>query len=96
MCDQGLKVNFTKLECLVPNKDNEVIMTGTKSNNSCYLWGPQETECFSMCMMSNKDESRLWNQNLCHIHLKGMMKVLSSEAVRDIPKLKIDEDKIYG
>lgn len=43
ICDQGLKVNFTKYECLVTNKEGEFIMTKTKSKEKCYLWRPQET-----------------------------------------------------
>lgn len=28
LCDQGLKVNFTKSECLVTNENGEVIVKG--------------------------------------------------------------------
>lgn len=30
LCDQDLKVNFTKSECLVINEKNEVIMKGSR------------------------------------------------------------------
>jgi len=36
LCDQGLKVNFTKLKCLVTNEQNEVIMKGTRSMDNYY------------------------------------------------------------
>ena len=46
--------------------------------------------------MSKDDKVNLWHQKLGHLHLKGMKKILSKEAIRDIPKLKIDEGKICG
>ena len=46
--------------------------------------------------MSKDDETKLWHQKIGHLHLKGMKKVLSKEAVRGIPKLKIDEGRICG
>ncbi|XP_058775546.1 uncharacterized protein LOC131649805 [Vicia villosa] len=73
----------------------EVTMKENRSKDNCYLWSPQEVEC-STCLMTNEDEAKLWHQNLGYLHLKGMKKVLSSEAVRGIPKLKIDEERIFG
>lgn len=96
LCDQGLKVNFTKSECLVINKKNEAIMKGAISKDNFYLWTPQETYCLSTCLMSKEYEAKLWHQKLGHSHMKGMKKVLSKEAVRGIPKLKIDEGRICG
>jgi len=37
LCDQGLKVNFAKLKCLVTNEQNEVIMKGTRLKDNCYV-----------------------------------------------------------
>lgn len=37
ICDQGLKVNFTKSECLVTNEKNKVIMKGARSKDNCYI-----------------------------------------------------------
>lgn len=96
LCDQGLKVNFSKSECIVTNEKNKVIMKGARSKYNCYLWTPQERDCLSTCLMSKEDQTKLWNQKLGHLHLKGMKKVVSKEAVGGIPKLKIDEGRIYG
>jgi transposase InsO family protein len=38
----------------------------------------------------------LWHQRLGHLHLKGMKRALSSEAIRGLPNLKIVEDNICG
>jgi hypothetical protein len=46
--------------------------------------------------MSKEEEVKLWHQKLGHLHLKGMKKVISSEAIRGLPNLKIVEDNICG
>lgn len=94
--DQGIKFNFTKSKCFITNEKGEVIMKGSRSKDNCYLWSPLETECFSTCLMTSEDEAKPWHQKLGHFHLKCMKKVLSSEVVRGIPKLKIDEERICG
>jgi hypothetical protein len=38
LCDQGMKVNFTKSECLVNNEERELVLRGTRSKDNCYLW----------------------------------------------------------
>lgn len=96
LCDQGLKVNFNKSECMVTNEKDEAIMKGDISKDNCYLWTPQETDCLPTCLMSKEEETKLWNQNLGHLHLKGMKKVMPKEAVIGIPKLKIDEGRTCG
>ncbi|MCH86966.1 gag-pol polyprotein, partial [Trifolium medium] len=42
LCDQGIKVNFTKSECLVTSDKGELLMKGVRSKDNCYLWIPQE------------------------------------------------------
>ena len=69
-------------------------MNGTISKDNFYLWS--SPQCILTCLISKYDEVNLWNQKLGHLHLKGMKKILSKEATRDIPKLKIDEGRIYG
>lgn len=38
LCDQGLTIKFNKVECIVTNKNHEMVMKGSKSKNNCYLW----------------------------------------------------------
>jgi hypothetical protein len=54
LCDQGLKVNFNKSECMVTNEKDEAIMKGARSKDNCYLWTPQETDCLSSYLMSKE------------------------------------------
>ncbi|KAK2417316.1 putative mitochondrial protein [Trifolium repens] len=96
LCDQGMKVNFTKSECLVNNEEGELVLRGTRSKDNCYLWMPQEEALTSTCLATTEDEVQLWHQKMGHLNLKGMKKVISLEAVRGIPKLKIVEGKVCG
>jgi len=96
LCDQGLIVNFSKLECQITNKEGEVLIKGTRSKDNCYLWVPQEEAHLSICLLSKEEEVKLWHQKLGHLHLKGMNKALSSEAIRGLHDLKIVEGNICG
>jgi hypothetical protein len=40
LCDQGMRVDFSKSACVVTDKKREVIMRGIKSKGNCYLWIP--------------------------------------------------------
>lgn len=45
LCDQGLSVNLNKEECIITNKDHEMVMKGPKSKKNCYLWIPLCISC---------------------------------------------------
>src|SRR3954464_7201440 len=94
LCDQGYQVNFTKDECVVTNKEKEVVMRGVRSKDNCYLWVSHESSYSTVC--SKEEEAKQWHQKLGHLHLRGMKRLISLEAVRGIPKLQIDEGKICG
>ncbi|KAK2388640.1 putative mitochondrial protein [Trifolium repens] len=96
LCDQGMKVNFTKSECLVNNEEGQLMLRGTRSKDNCYLWMPQEEALTSTCLVTTEDEVQLWHQKMGHLNLKGMKKVISLEAIRGIPKLRIVEGKVCG
>ena len=92
--DQGLIVNFTKLECLVTNEKVVVLMKGIRSKDNCYLWVPQKTTYSSTCLMTKEDKGNLWHQKLGHMNLKGIKKIMSKKDIRGLPKLKIKEGKV--
>jgi hypothetical protein len=68
-------------------------MKGVRSKDNYYLWSSKETNYTSTCLISKEDEVNLWHQKLGHLHLKGMKKIMSKEAIRGIPKLKFEEGK---
>ncbi|MCI17065.1 gag-pol polyprotein, partial [Trifolium medium] len=96
LCDQGMKVNFTKTECLVTDDKGDLLMKGVRSKDNCYLWIPQEETNLSTCLTTKEDEVKLWHQKLGHLNLRSMKKAISEEAIRGLPKLKIEEGNICG
>ncbi|XP_045792050.1 uncharacterized protein LOC123886812 [Trifolium pratense] len=52
LCDQGMKVKFTKSECLVTNDKGDLLMKGVRSKDNCYLWVPQEEANVSTCLIT--------------------------------------------
>ncbi|WJX67069.1 hypothetical protein P8452_51565 [Trifolium repens] len=96
LCDQELKVDYSKDECLVTNDKGELLMKGARSKDNRYLWVPQETTHFTTYLISQEDEASLWHQRLGHLNLKGMKKLVSREAIRGPPKLAIQEGDIRG
>ncbi|GAU48358.1 hypothetical protein TSUD_282610 [Trifolium subterraneum] len=62
LCDQGLKVNFTKAECLVTSENDELLMKGVRSKDNCYLWVSQEEANLSTCFIAKENEVTLWHQ----------------------------------
>ncbi|MCI18721.1 gag-pol polyprotein, partial [Trifolium medium] len=96
LCDQGLKVNFTQSECLVTDDNGEILMKGARSKDNCYLWVSREGDNSSTCLIAKEDEVKLWHQRLGHLNLRSMKKAITEEAIRGLPKLKIEEGNIYG
>jgi hypothetical protein len=54
LCDQGLDVIFTKTECLIINKDSEVIMEGIRTKNNCYMWSSQMDDPSKMSTVARR------------------------------------------
>ena len=60
------------------------------------LMSKEEESFISTCLLSKEEKIKLWHQRLGHLHLKGVKKALSSEAIRGLPDLKIVEGSICG
>ncbi|CAJ2662295.1 unnamed protein product [Trifolium pratense] len=93
---KGMKVNFTKNECLVSNNEGDILMRGVRSKDNCYLWIPLEEASVSTCLLTKNEEVKLWHQKLGHLNLKSMKRVISEEAIRGLPSLQIQEGNICG
>jgi len=96
LCDQGLKVNFTKLKWLVTYEHSEVIMKGTRSKDNCYSWIPKEIVKSSTCLISKDEEVKLWHQKLGHLNLRSMKRIKKEEDIKGLPKFQREEGKACG
>ena len=93
--DQDLTVTFTKSNCSVTREDNSVFMKGLRSPDNCYLWSAPQTPSPS-CLLSRADVTDLWHKRLGHLNLRSLGQLVSKEAVRRLPELKIKEERICG
>src|ERR1044072_10030345 len=96
LCDQGLEVRFNKEKCLATAENQEIVMRGARSKDNSYMWMSQEECRMSRCLLPKEDEVKFWHKKLCHLNLKSMNRIISEEAVRGLPKTKIEEGGICG
>jgi hypothetical protein len=71
-------------------------MKGVRSKDNCYSWEPQEEVGMSTCLVTKEDEVKLWHQKLGHLNLRSIKNAIAEEAIRGLPKLKIEEGNICG
>lgn len=43
--DQEFKVSFNKGKYVVPRKEDEEVINGSRSKDNCYLWRSESTSC---------------------------------------------------
>jgi hypothetical protein len=97
LCDQGFYVQFTKELCVVMNGCNQEVMRGARSKDNCYLWESKVSNNSSTCPLAKEEqEVKLWHGRPEQLHLRGMKKIISKEAIRGIPNLLMDERKGCG
>jgi hypothetical protein len=49
-----MNIIFTKTECLIVNKDSEVIMEGIRTKNNCYMWSSQMDDPSKMSIVARR------------------------------------------
>lgn len=82
LCDEGLKVVFTQLECQALDTNGKVVLSGIRSGNNCYMW-QKTVKC-----LSAKNDVKLWHQKLGHMNVRNLSTLVKNDIVRGIPKLK--------
>ncbi|XP_057445983.1 uncharacterized protein LOC130738093 [Lotus japonicus] len=82
LCDLDLNVSFNKAGCKVTDENGEVVITGVRSKDNCYMWSPQNKAMSLVCLVSKEDEAKLWHQKLGHLNPTSMRMVISKKAKR--------------
>ncbi|GAA0163499.1 hypothetical protein LIER_43650 [Lithospermum erythrorhizon] len=90
LCDEGMKVAFTKEACVVSNISDKLIMKGTRSPDNCYLWSPHK-----VMSCRTEEDVEMWHIKLGHTNYRNIQQLIFKEAVKGLPKLEIKE-KICG
>ena len=71
ICDNGLKVLFTKYECEILDGGGDCMCVGVRTTDNCYGLTPSiSNKCFSVKI----DQVDLWHQRLGHASHKQLVK----------------------
>ena len=97
LCDNEMTVKFDKERCLITNLNNDLIMTGVRSTNSCYVFEKAEKELpQSRCNQAITNNVDIWHKRLGHVNYKTLDKLVKKELIRGIPKLSAKTQSVCG
>ncbi|XP_010412595.1 PREDICTED: uncharacterized protein LOC104698916 [Camelina sativa] len=91
LCDEGLTVMFTKIDCKAVDESGSVKLYGVRSGNNCYMWQRNSFKCFSA-----QGSLDLWHQRLGHMNVRNLTTLVNKEIIRGVPKLKGEENMVCG
>ena len=83
LCDEGLRVVFTKTECQAIDVKGNIVLEGIRSANNCYMWKPLE-----VCLPASESQLDLWHKRIGHMNVNGMQRIVKANVVRGVPKLE--------
>ncbi|KAL0715908.1 hypothetical protein Bca4012_065230 [Brassica carinata] len=90
LCDDGLTVVFTAVDCRAINQYGVTILQGIRSGNNCYMWD-KKVKC-----LSAQGDADLWHRRLGHMNIRNMTNQIHKDMIRGVPKLKIDDKMVCG
>ncbi|XP_023638897.1 uncharacterized protein LOC111830634 [Capsella rubella] len=89
LCDDGLKVTFTKTACHARDENDNEILSGIRSENNCYMWKKSES-----CLSTTTSKLDLWQKRLVHINTQSLIKIVNAEVVKRVPRLERKSDTV--
>ena len=89
LCDDALKVIFTKIECQAIDENGNTVLYGVHSGNNCYMWKSSNT-----CLSAAGSELELWHKQLGHMNVQSLVKIIRAGVVRGVPKLSDKLDAV--
>ncbi|KAA0067345.1 putative mitochondrial protein [Cucumis melo var. makuwa] len=93
LCDQGYKVSFDDVGCVVMNKENQICMSGKRQTDNCYHWNSNMSDT---CQLTRSDQTWLWHKKLGHVSMRGLEKIIKNEAIVGIPNLDVNGNFFCG
>ncbi|GAA0142754.1 hypothetical protein LIER_03582 [Lithospermum erythrorhizon] len=86
LCDNRMKVSFSKEACYVSNSSDQLIMQGNRSSDNFYRSTPQKA-----LHSRTHNDAQLWDKNLGHSNFRNIQQLIAKEAVRGLPHLVVKE-----
>lgn len=84
LVEKGYQSQFTKKPCIIKDRDGKMIGTGTRSRGNLFQLNPTEMTC----LVAKVDNIWLWHRTFYYIKFDNIVKVSSTFAVKDLPKIK--------
>ncbi|XP_024006852.1 uncharacterized protein LOC112083381 [Eutrema salsugineum] len=91
LCDEGLEIIFTRVDCKAIDEKGNTVMYGIKSGNNCYMWSVTD-----QCLSARQSQLDLWHKRLGHMNVNGLTKLVKAEVVRGIPPLESETQTLCG
>ncbi|GAA0154676.1 transmembrane signal receptor [Lithospermum erythrorhizon] len=88
LCDEGMRVVFSRYACMVSTGDSK-IMQGTRSSDNCYLWDPEKP--LKAMTIKHSDDATIWHRKLGHTNFRNLHQLISKNAVKGLPQLEVKE-----
>ena len=82
---------FTNTECRVRDKEGNTVVAGKRTPENLYVIDESNTHS---CLLSKDEENDLWHRRLGHLCQKNMRKLVRCKAIRDLPDIKRDDDRV--
>ncbi|XP_073121899.1 uncharacterized protein [Henckelia pumila] len=94
MCDYGHSVEFQKLNCIVKDSSDNIILTGNRYGNTYKVcWNIQSSK--PVCLVASNSKSNwIWYNRLNHLNFKTIVSLSKLELVIGLPKIEFSKDKV--
>lgn len=83
MVDKGYNLQLKNDKCEILSSSRTEIASGTKTKVKIFhlnIGGKS-------CLIAQVDENWLWHIRMCHVNFDGMVKIGSTQTMRDLPNL---------
>ncbi|KAG7579315.1 Zinc finger CCHC-type [Arabidopsis thaliana x Arabidopsis arenosa] len=82
LCDDGLKVIFTRIDLKAVDENGNIVLCGVRSGNNCYM-----SKASDVCLSVSVNDLELWHKRLGHMNVQTLVKIVNAGVVRGVPKL---------
>ncbi|KAG7533536.1 Zinc finger CCHC-type superfamily [Arabidopsis thaliana x Arabidopsis arenosa] len=89
LCDDGLKVIFTRTDCKAVDENGNTVLCGVRSGNNCYMWKASD-----ICLSVSVNDLELWHKRLGHMNVQTLIKIVNAGVGRGVPKLSDKLDAV--
>ena len=83
LVDKGYQLQFGNDTCTIKDKEGKFLGTSTRTRVNVFKLNPTKITF----LIAKFDNIWLWHRRFCHINFDNIVKISSTFAVRDFPKI---------